>query len=143
MEQVTSGSPSADPPPALRLTRPQSLPNAVAAGAGGALPSPSACPPGTRQHPYGAVRLRFVAAAAASSRITATRRMELIMGVVDDAEDTARSAAREATRTVEDSVDRVKDKADEITAEAKVKTAEVELDSVSHRSRAKKSLRGD
>lgn len=77
------------------------------------------------------------------SQTTETQRMEFMMGVADDAKETVRSAARKVTRAVEDSADRVKDKADEIRATAKLKAAETELDSVSHRNRAKKSLRGD
>lgn len=65
------------------------------------------------------------------------------MGVINDAKETVRSAARKATRAVEDGVDRAKDKADEIKATVKLKAAETELDSVSHRNRAKKSLRDD
>lgn len=65
------------------------------------------------------------------------------MGVVDDAKEATRSAARKAVRAVEDGGDRVKDKADEIKATAKLKAAEAELDSVSHRNRAKTSLRGN
>lgn len=63
------------------------------------------------------------------------------MGIFDDAKDTARSAARKATRVAEDSADRAKDKADEIRAKAKVRSAETELNSVSHRNHAKESLR--
>jgi len=61
--------------------------------------------------------------------------------MLDDAKDTARSGARAATRAVEDGVDRVKDKADEVVADAKVKKAEAERDSVSHRNRAKEGMR--
>jgi hypothetical protein len=61
----------------------------------------------------------------------------------NDARETARSGARKAGRAVEDGVDRVKDKVDEIAADVKVKKAEAERESVSHRNRAKKRMRGD
>jgi len=65
------------------------------------------------------------------------------MGFTDDAKETVRSAARKATRAVEDRVDRVKDKAAEVEADMKVKEAEAERASVSHRNRVKESLRED
>ncbi|MCQ9369340.1 hypothetical protein NQ038_13535 [Brevibacterium sp. 50QC2O2] len=65
------------------------------------------------------------------------------MGILDDAKGTADAAAKKVGRAVEDGVDKLKDKADEIGAEAKVKKAEAERDSVKQRNEAKDELRED
>jgi hypothetical protein len=43
------------------------------------------------------------------------------MGFLEDAKETAEAAAKKVGRTVEDGVDRAKDKVDELKAEAEVK----------------------
>lgn len=65
------------------------------------------------------------------------------MGFIEDAKETGQAAARKVERVVEDTVDRVKDKSAELTADAKVRQAEAERDSVSRRNEAKEKLRGD
>jgi hypothetical protein len=63
------------------------------------------------------------------------------MGLTDDAKDTAQAGLNKAQRTVEDAVDRVKDKGDELKADAKVRGAEAERDSVNRKNEAKEKLR--
>jgi hypothetical protein len=65
------------------------------------------------------------------------------MGFIEDAKETGQAAAKKVERVVEDTVDRVKDKSAELTADAKVRQAEAERDSVSRRNEAKEKLRGD
>ncbi|CAG7604805.1 hypothetical protein ACFPZL_03660 [Leucobacter soli] len=63
------------------------------------------------------------------------------MGFLDDAKETAEAAAKKVGRAVEDGVDKAKDKVDEIKADAEVKRAEAERDSVKARNEAKDKLR--
>lgn len=65
------------------------------------------------------------------------------MGFLDDAKETAGAAAKKVNRSVEDTVDRAKDKLDEVKADAKVKKAEVERDATKARNEAKEDLRGN
>lgn len=65
------------------------------------------------------------------------------MGFIDDAKETVEAAAKKVGRAVEDGVDRAKDKVDELQADAEVKRAEAERDSVKARNEAKKRLRDD
>ena len=65
------------------------------------------------------------------------------MGFIDDAKDVAETAGRKIKDTFEDVADRVGDKVDEVKADAEVKKAEVERDSVQTRNEAKEKLRGD
>jgi hypothetical protein len=63
------------------------------------------------------------------------------MGLADDAKDTAGAAFTKVQRTAEDGVDRLKDKTDEVKADAKVRGAEAERDSVNRKNDAKAKLR--
>ena len=63
------------------------------------------------------------------------------MGLLDDAKETIDAAATKVGRAVEDGVDRVGDKVDEMKADAEVKRAEAEADSVRARNEAKERLR--
>lgn len=65
------------------------------------------------------------------------------MGFLDDAKETAEAAAKKIGRAVEDGVDKAKDKLDEARADAEVKKAEAERDSVKARNEAKEDLRDD
>lgn len=65
------------------------------------------------------------------------------MGFIDDAKDVAETAGRKIKDTFEDVADRVGDKVDEVKADAEVKKAEAERDSVQTRNEAKEKLRGD
>jgi hypothetical protein len=66
---------------------------------------------------------------------------ETLMGLADDAKDTAEAAFTKVERTVEDGVDRLKDKGDEVKADAKVRGAEAERESVARKNEAKENLR--
>lgn len=65
------------------------------------------------------------------------------MGFLDDAKETAQAAAKKVSRSVEDGVDKVKDKFDEAKADAEVKKAEAERDSTKARNEAKAKLRDE
>ncbi len=65
------------------------------------------------------------------------------MGFIDDAKDAAETAGRKVKEGFEDVVDRVSDKIDEVKADAEVKKAEAERDSVHTRNEVKEELRGD
>lgn len=65
------------------------------------------------------------------------------MGFLDDAKETAETAARMIKEGFEDTKDRIGDKVDEIKADAEVKKAEAERDSVEKRNKVKADLRGD
>lgn len=65
------------------------------------------------------------------------------MGFVEDAKDTAETAGRKIKDAWEDTTDRVGDKVDELKADADVKKAEAERDSVEKRNEVKETLRGD
>lgn len=65
------------------------------------------------------------------------------MGFLDDAKDTAETAGRKIKDAFEDTTDRIGDKVDEAKADAEVKKAEAERDSVQKRNDLKADLRGD
>ena len=65
------------------------------------------------------------------------------MGFADDAKETAEAAGEKIQDTWEDTTDRIGDKFDEMLAEAKVKKAEAERDSVKARNEFKEDLRED
>ena len=65
------------------------------------------------------------------------------MGFLDDAKDAAETAGRKIKEAYEDTADRIGDKVDEIKADAEVKKAEAERDSVEKRNEVKADLRGD
>lgn len=65
------------------------------------------------------------------------------MGFIDDAKDAAETAGRKIKDGFEDTVDRVHDKVDELKADAEVKKAEAERDSVERRNEVKEEIRGD
>lgn len=65
------------------------------------------------------------------------------MGFIDDAKDAAETAGRKLKDGFEDVADRVGDKVDEVKADAEVKKAEAERDSVHKRNEIKEDLRGD
>ncbi len=65
------------------------------------------------------------------------------MGFLDDAKETAETAGRKVKDAWEDTKDRVGDKIDEAKADADVRKAEAERDSVKTRNEAKEKLRGD
>lgn len=63
------------------------------------------------------------------------------MGILDDAKESAEAVAKKAGRALEDGVDKVKDKVDEMKADAKVKQAEAERDATHLKNEAKDRLR--
>ena len=63
------------------------------------------------------------------------------MGFLDNAKETAETAAKKVGRAVEDGVDRAKDKLDEVKADAEVRKAEAERDAVKARNDLKENLR--
>ena len=65
------------------------------------------------------------------------------MGFMDDAKDVAETAGRKIQDGVEDTADRIGDKIDEAKADANVRKAEAERDSVEHKNEVKEALRGD
>ena len=65
------------------------------------------------------------------------------MGFGEDAKDTADTAGRKIQDAWVDTADRIGDKIDEAQADANVKKAEAERDSVEHKNEVKEALRGD
>ena len=65
------------------------------------------------------------------------------MGFLDDAKEAAETAGRKIKEGFEDTKDRIGDKVDEVKADAEVKKAEAERDSVEKRNEVKADLRGD
>ena len=65
------------------------------------------------------------------------------MGFADDAKETAETAGRKIQDAWEDTTDRIGDKVDEVKADANVKKAEAERDSVETRNDVKEHIRGD
>ena len=65
------------------------------------------------------------------------------MGFMDDAKETAKAVGEKIKDTWEDTTDRVGDKVDEMKADADVKRAEAERDSVKTRNDIKEDLRDD
>ncbi|WP_243074373.1 hypothetical protein [Microbacterium sp. SS28] len=65
------------------------------------------------------------------------------MGFTEDAKETAETAGRKIQDAWEDTVDKIGDKIDEVKADADVKKAEAERDSVHKRNEVKADLRGD
>ena len=63
------------------------------------------------------------------------------MGFADDAKETADAVGEKIERTWEDTTDRIGDKVDEVHADANVKKAEAERDSVHKRNEIKEDLR--
>lgn len=63
------------------------------------------------------------------------------MGFMDDAKETAEAVGEKIERTWEDTTDRIGDKVDEAKADADVKKAEAERDSVKTRNDIKEDLR--
>jgi hypothetical protein len=63
------------------------------------------------------------------------------MGFMDDAKKTAEAVGEKIKDTWEDTTERVSDKADEVKADAEVKKAEAERDSVHKRNDIKEELR--
>lgn len=65
------------------------------------------------------------------------------MGFMDDAKDAAETAGRKMKDAWDDTTDKVGDKVDEMKADADVKKAEAERDSVKTRNEAKEAMRDD
>ncbi|GAA3642125.1 hypothetical protein GCM10022200_27350 [Microbacterium awajiense] len=63
------------------------------------------------------------------------------MGFMDDAKETAEAVGEKISRSWEDTTERIEDKADEMKADADVKRAEAERDSVHKRNEIKEELR--
>ena len=63
------------------------------------------------------------------------------MGFADDAKETAEAVGDKIQDTWEDTTDRIGDKLDEVKADANVKKAEAERDSVEKRNEIKEDLR--
>jgi hypothetical protein len=63
------------------------------------------------------------------------------MGFTDDAKETAEAVGRKLQEAWDDTADRVGDKVDEMKADADVKKAEAERDSVKRRNDIKEQLR--
>ncbi|WP_344739483.1 hypothetical protein [Microbacterium awajiense] len=60
---------------------------------------------------------------------------------MDDAKETAEAVGEKISRSWEDTTERIEDKADEMKADADVKRAEAERDSVHKRNEIKEELR--
>lgn len=65
------------------------------------------------------------------------------MGFMDDIKDTAETAGRKIKEGFHDTADKIDDKVDEVKADAEVKKAEAERDSVKTRNDVKEALRDD
>lgn len=65
------------------------------------------------------------------------------MGFLDDAKEVADTTGRKIKDAFEDTTDRIGDKVDEAKADANVKKAEAEKESVENRNELKEHLRGD
>jgi hypothetical protein len=65
------------------------------------------------------------------------------MGFLDDAKEVAETTGRKIKDAFEDTTDRIGDKVDEARADANVKKAEAEKESVENRNELKEKLRGD
>lgn len=65
------------------------------------------------------------------------------MGFMDDIKDTAETAGRKIKEGFQDTTDKIGDKVDELKADAEVKKAEAERDSVQARNEVKENLRDD
>ncbi len=65
------------------------------------------------------------------------------MGFVDDAKEVAETTGRKVKEAWEDTTDKIGDKVDEIKADANVKKAEAEKDSVDTRNQLKEQLRDE
>jgi len=63
------------------------------------------------------------------------------MGFMDDAKETAETAARKAKDKWDDTTDRVGDKVDEMKADSDAKKAEADADSVRKRNELKEEMR--
>ncbi|WP_194396527.1 hypothetical protein [Microbacterium atlanticum] len=63
------------------------------------------------------------------------------MGIMDDAKETAEAVGEKVKRGWEDTTDRIGDKVDEMKADAEVRKAERERDSVKTRNDIKEDLR--
>ncbi|GAB3148765.1 MULTISPECIES: hypothetical protein [Microbacterium] len=63
------------------------------------------------------------------------------MGFIDDAKETAETAGRKLKDKWDDTTDRIGDKIDEAKADANVKKAEAEKESVERRNEVKENLR--
>ncbi|KAA9105021.1 hypothetical protein [Microbacterium rhizomatis] len=63
------------------------------------------------------------------------------MGILDDAKEVADTAGRKIKDAFEDTTDRIGDKVDEVKADAEVKKAEADRDSVQKRNEIKEELR--
>jgi len=63
------------------------------------------------------------------------------MGIIDDAKETAETAGRKLKDAWDDATDKIGDKIDEAKADANVKKAEAERDSVKARNDVKENLR--
>ncbi|WP_375385116.1 hypothetical protein [uncultured Microbacterium sp.] len=63
------------------------------------------------------------------------------MGILDDAKEVADTAGRKIKDGFEDTKDRIGDKVDEVKADAEVKKAEADRDSVQKRNEVKEELR--
>jgi hypothetical protein len=65
------------------------------------------------------------------------------MGFMDDAKEVAETTGRKIQDAWEDTTDKIGDKVDEAKADANVKKAEAERDSVERRNEIKEELRGE
>ena len=65
------------------------------------------------------------------------------MGFLDDAKDGAEATGKKVGEWVDDTKERISDKADEVQADAEVKRAESERDSVHAKNEYKEKLRED
>lgn len=63
------------------------------------------------------------------------------MGIVDDARDAAEATGEKISRTVDDTKDRISDRADQAKADADVKSAERERDATEVKNEYKERLR--
>ncbi|TXN31013.1 hypothetical protein [Lacisediminihabitans profunda] len=63
------------------------------------------------------------------------------MGMIDDAKDAAQATGKKVGEWVDDTKERVSDKADEVQAESAVKRAEAERDATKAKNEYKENLR--
>ncbi len=65
------------------------------------------------------------------------------MGFIDDAKEVAETTGRKIKEAWDDTTDKIGDKVDEVKADAEVKRAEAERDSVEKRNELKEQLRDE
>jgi hypothetical protein len=78
---------------------------------------------------------------ASKTPLTRGREIGAVMGLMDDAKDTAEATGKKVGEWVDDTKERISDKADEVKADADVKAAESHRDAVEAKNEYKEDLR--